>query len=195
VTSGTKWIRTIRSIGGILSKFSIAVLGFLAGVFSTWLVIPANSVAASMSRQQGRSIIDSSSFGHGALIDLPDSTPHFRPLEENPIFNNVRVWGQQQVLDGFECHSCLFEDAELSYSGGAFNIENARFSGTTHVVLSGSAANTVALLDLMNILSAGRAGTPIAQPLPPEKPIKKDAISKVPIGPINFTPPFIGPKG
>jgi len=181
-----------------MSKITVALFAFILGASSSWLlndkvqVVSACSTSPQASKPKPqRSIISSSAFGGSPEgIVIQGAIPMFRALETTPIFTDVTVFSTKQSLDGFECHNCQFDNAQLRYSGGAFNLENVRFSGITSVELAGAAANTVAFLKLLNGLSIG---APIASPTP-NKPIQKRATTKKPLPGINFTPPFIGPS-
>lgn len=179
-----------------MSKIAVALLAFISGACMSWLltgrVAVASTSTGSNNQKPQRSTITRSAFGNipGGIV-IEGAIPVFRALETTPIFTEVLVFNTKQSLDGFECHKCEFDNAELRYSGGAFNLEEVKFSGTTRVELSGAAANTVAFLKLLNGLSNGAA---TASPAP-NKPIERKATTKKPTGVINFTPPFIGPKG
>jgi hypothetical protein len=64
----------------------------------------------------------------------------------------------------------------LEYSGGAYNLQNARFSGVTRVVLMGAAANTVAILPVLEAIVAGQK----PKPANPNTPIIKTAAATTP---------------
>jgi len=121
---------------------------------------------------------------------IEGAIPSFRPLESTPIFEDFTFASVGQPLDGLDCRGCKFNNVTLRYSGGAYNLDNAQFSGTTRLVLEGAAANTLAFLKLLNGLSTG---IPLAS-LPPNKPLERKARAKKPDAKIDFTAPFIGPK-
>jgi hypothetical protein len=126
--------------------------------------------------------------GEGVLIE--GAQPSFLPIDRTPIFNNYTLANESQQLDGFDCRGCTFRDVELTYSGGAYHIENARFSGTTRLVLTGAAANTLAFLQFMQGIASGLPGVP---PLP-NKPVERRATAKKPMTGMDITAPFIGAK-
>lgn len=127
----------------------------------------------------------------GTAVAIQGAIPAFIPLDKTPIFEDFTISNSGQSLDGLDCRGCAFDNARLRYGGGAFNFENVKFSGTTRLVFEGAAANTIAFLRFLNGLSVG---TPIESPAP-NKPIRKRATTPKPLPEINFTPPFIGPKG
>lgn len=79
-----------------------------------------------------------------------------------------------QTLDGLNCVRCSFDNATLTYGGGTFKLTDCKFEGTTRVFLSGAAANTLAVLPLLEAIAQG--GAPKA-PVP-QKPIEKEATAK-----------------
>lgn len=79
-----------------------------------------------------------------------------------------------QALDGLDCDGCKFEDVTLEYSGGAYNLQNAQFSGVIRVVLKGPAANTMAILPLLQAIAVGHSEPPPN----PNRPILKSATAK-----------------
>jgi hypothetical protein len=181
-----------------MSKTTVTVCAFIVGTCCGFLLnnrVPIVSASplnpqASVPQKPQRSTISANAFGgDGEGVHIEGAIPMFRALETTPIFTDVTIFNTKQSLDGLECHNCNFNDADLRYSGGAFNLENVKFTGTIRLVLDGAAANTVAFLDLMKRISPG---APVVSPAP-QTPIKKKAITKRPSTPISFTPPFIGP--
>ena len=195
--------RTIipRSLGsgGVMSKTIIAVGAFILGTCCGFMLnnrVPIVAASAPLNSQASDSRPRRSIFHGGGVanagtgVSIVGAIPSFIPLETTPIFEDFTFSNVGQPLDGLDCRGCKFNDATLRYSGGAYNLENAKFSGTTRLVLDGAAANTLAFLKFLNGLSMG---IPPAS-LPPNKPIKRKAIAKKPIPKIDFTAPFIGPK-
>ncbi len=181
-----------------MSKTTIAAYAFIVGACCGFLLnnrVPS-VVASPLNRQASvpkpqRAIFHGggvANAGTGVLIQ--GAIPSFIPLENTPIFEGYRFSNVGQPLDGLDCHDCTFDNTVLRYGGGAFNLENVRFSGTTKLVLDGAAANTLAFLKFMNSLPTG---VPLASP-PPNKPIERKARAKNPLPKVDFTPPFIGPK-
>jgi len=198
---GMTWtVIRLSADGGIMTKITIAACAFIMGICCGLLLnnnVPTVS-ASSPDQQTGapqkprRGTISSSGFGNsGEGVHIEGAIPVFRDLESTPIFTDVQIFNTKQSLDGLECHNCEFDNAKLRYSGGAFNLENVKFSGTTSVELGGAAANTIAFLEFLNSLSVG---IPVASPTA-NKPIEKRAETKKPLPKISFTAPFIGPKG
>jgi len=79
-----------------------------------------------------------------------------------------------QPLDGLDLENCEFRNVTLEYSGGAFRLRNASFSGPIRVQLKGAAANTLVLLRFLDAMAASRA------PINPEKgkPLDKTTTAK-----------------
>ena len=181
-----------------MSKTAVAICAFIIGSCCGFLLnsrVPvvaastpnpqANAAAPQRSIFRGGGVSNS---GTGVLIG--GGIPAFIPLDRTPIFEDFNFSDVGQPLDGLDCRGCTFKDTRLTYSGGAYHLENANFSGTTTLVLTGAAANTVALLQFMNGLARGMP----SMSLPPRKPIQRKAIAKKPLPKIDFTAPFIGTK-
>jgi hypothetical protein len=181
-----------------MSKMTVAICAFILGACSSFLLnIRAPIVAASALNPQAsaprpqRTIFHGGGAGNsGTGVLIQGAIPSFIPLENTPIFEDFTFFNTGQPLDGLDCRGCKFNDVTLRYGGGAFNLDNTQFSGTTRLVLEGAAANTLAFLKLMNGLSTG---IPPAS-LPPNKPVERRARAKKPVPKIDFTAPFIGPK-
>jgi len=90
-----------------------------------------------------------------------------------------------QSLDGLNCADCTFTGVSLEYSGGAYSLENAHFGGVTQIVLKGAAANTVAILPLLQAISSGQAPE---QPAPNTPIIKTANTEKVRT--VSFVSPY-----
>lgn len=124
----------------------------------------------------------------GGGVKIGGVQPSFLPIDRTPIFTNFTLASEPQSLDGFDCRDCTFKDVELTYSGGAYHLENAKFSGTTRLVLTGAAANTLAFVQFMQDIASGLPGVPP----PPNKPIERKATAKKPMTRMDATAPFIG---
>lgn len=72
------------------------------------------------------------------------------------VFEDFGISGGQQALDGFNCKNCRFHNVMLTYSGGAFRLVNASFSGTTRLTFKGAAANTITALALVQAIEYGK---------------------------------------
>jgi hypothetical protein len=187
-----------------MSKTTVAVCAFIMGTCCGYLLnnrtptVLASQLHSQAAQKPQRSIFHGGGFGNsgtGAVIG--GAIPIFRPLETTPIFDGVNIFNTTQALDGLDCRNCAFDNVALQYWGGAYNLENAKFSGTTTLVLEGAAANTIAFLKFMDGLSVG---TPPPS-LPADKPVEKQsnipsipAIHKKPEPKIDFTAPYIGPR-
>lgn len=118
----------------------------------------------------------------GDAIPIVPPMPHFHAV--NMIITSP------QTLDGFDCEGCGFKDAELRYGGGPFDLRFSNFSGTTHITLTGAAANTLALLTFFDGIQKGIPAAPSI----PDQPIKKKITAKKPMTGLSLTPPFIGQR-
>jgi hypothetical protein len=189
-----------------MSKTTVMVCAFIVGTCCGFLLnnrvpivlaSPPNS-QASVPQKPQRSIFHGGGVGYGGTgVVISGALPVFRPLESTPIFEDFSIISTSQPLDGLDCRRCEFANVTLRYGGGAYNLENAKFSGTTTLVFEGAAANTVAFLKLIDGLSV------VAPPpsLPADKPVEKKstipptpANPKKPVPKIDFTAPFIGPR-
>lgn len=183
-----------------MSKFSICVLAFSAGfVCATLLFKPASVpvLAAGQSIEpsiEGRSVFDGTLFSNGKGFKIEGAVPQFLPIDQTPVFENVTISNDiplPQSIDGLDCRGCDFENVRLTYGGGAFNLENPRFSGTTTLTLTGAAANTVAFLKLMEQVGNGLPGLP-NDVLRPHTPVKRRFTAKKPMKHMTVTAPYIG---
>jgi hypothetical protein len=158
-----------------MSKFTIGIGGFVAGVCVALLF---NNPPIMVSANQGGIVL------RGAI-------PEVAPLENFPAIEKGHVIKSIQQLDGLNCVDCTFDDASLTYGGGPFRFVNAKFSGATNLTFAGAAANTLALLRLLEAVPRSTAPTPY----PPNEPINRTSVApKQPVPKIDFTPPFIGPQ-
>jgi hypothetical protein len=110
----------------------------------------------------------------GTGVKMPGTIPTFIPLEQTPIFEDFTFSDESQDLDGIECTGCTFNNVTLRYSGGAYKLANATFTGTTRVELRGAAANTIAFLPLLQAIASGQR----AEPPNPNRPVLKTATAK-----------------
>lgn len=62
---------------------------------------------------------------------------------------------EPQQLDGLDCTDCTFDNVRLTYGGGEVRLRNAKFVGTTRVVLTGAARNAFAVMVLANAIARG----------------------------------------
>ena len=90
-----------------------------------------------------------------------------------------------QQLDGMACTICSFIDVTLTYAGGSYSLVNRRFSGTTRFEFKGAAANTLAILPLMEALVLR---TPPKIP-PPKIPMHRNVTTEQPMS-IGFASPY-----
>lgn len=185
-----------------MSKVWISCISFLVGVLATTVLLKSDSVSAQATQAVSdldpaghpRSILENvgvvagPNYAIGGLEDIP----RFRPLNASPILKSVQVLGGHQILDGLDCRSCSFQDAQLSYGGGPFNLQDAHFSGSVSLTLEGAAANTVNMLNFLNLLQ--KPTGPIVSPKANKPIIHRAIVKRSPTAPINFGPSFIGNK-
>ena len=72
-----------------------------------------------------------------------------------------------QQLDGIACKNFEFSARELKYGGGNFAFDHCTFNGVVTVELTGAAANTMALLQILSHLR--RPSVPIPNPNTPSR--------------------------
>lgn len=179
-----------------MSKKSIGIGAFMIGtLFGLLSARCLQFVSASTSPSQsevpttGRNIFSGSTFIGG--IKILGAAPEVPPINKTPVFEGAIITSAHlQQLDGLDCRMCTFDNSALVYSGGAFNLKAAKFTGTTHISLAGAAANTVAFLQFMHGIDSG---IPSAS-LPPSRPIERKAAAKKPMTNLDVTAPFIGPQ-
>jgi hypothetical protein len=166
-----------------MSKLLLSLLSFIAGICVTLLT---GSRMPSLDAQSVSNItfVGGQGMTSGIRPD-PAAVPVVKPLNPTLSVKNVGIRNSHsQQLDGLKCNQCRFEDATLTYGGGAFDLKNSSITGTTRLQLTGAAANTVALLDLLR-------GIQVDSP-PKMKDIERKAKVKRPINQLNFSPPFDG---
>jgi hypothetical protein len=182
-----------------MSKISTTLCAFVLGVFCGILfnglaqVNTASRSSQEIDNLKTNPIVISGGrvFGLGTGVLIGGAIPTFLSIEQVPTFKDITISGtSSQPLDGLDCRGCTFNDTVLKYSGGAYNLEGAKITGTTHLVLEGAAANTVAFLEFMHGIASG---VPSAS-FPPNRPIERRAIAKKPMTKMDFTAPFIGAK-
>lgn len=182
-----------------MTKSVVAIWAFGLGVCCTLVLRTADRFVWASERQElvtsdhHRRVYKDSEFsgdGPGSFaVSIQGVIPSFRTLDQTPIFETAKISDASQNLDGFDCRSCAFKDVTLKYAGGAYNLQNATFSGTTRLVLQGAAANTVAFLGLMRSISNGVPGAPSAA----KKPVVRSAVAKKPLLKMDSSSPYIGP--
>lgn len=106
------------------------------------------------------------------LIGIPNSEPPVPGLA--PAICSGSMKNGTQALDGLDCRNCTFDGVALEYAGGAYNLQDAQFSGVTRIVLKGAAANTVSILPLLAAIEAGQR---LEQPNP-NAPIIRSTTAK-----------------
>ena len=101
--------------------------------------------------------------GKGIELKREPIVPSLSSITERGITLRNAV----QPLDGLNCENCTFENVTFEYSGGAYRLVGCTFHGTIRVGFKGAAANTLALLA---IVEATRAPKPPSGPSPGPTP-------------------------
>jgi len=177
-----------------MSKITVALGSFTLGAVCSFLLLGSQTVTLAQSSAQTPSPtppaahcvfnnITAQGVG-GKVFDFhaEPSVPGFGP----PVCT-AKIEDSTQPLDGLNCTDCAFTNATLEYSGGPYNLVRASFAGTTQIVLKGAAANTVAILPLLQAITAGSAEPPPN----PNRPILKSATAKKPLR-IDWRSPYGG---
>jgi hypothetical protein len=92
-----------------------------------------------------------------------------------------------QQLDGVEFKDSEFKGVTWEYSGGAFSLVNVKISTPMRVTLKGAAANTMALLAIVQAVNDGAR----PRPMNPNAPVLRQATEKHTVT-IDLTSPYIG---
>ena len=169
-----------------MSKVFLSLASFIIGVGATLILNGPPSIRAQVTFDA------TNAKGMSNFIRVnPQSVPAFASLDSNGKAEGITLKHGKQTLDGLRCEQCTFDDAELSYSGGPFDLNKLGISGTTHISYSGAAANTVALLDLLKSVGLGVDGVKTE----PNTPIRRSTTTKRAGTVVTFTAPYtkIGP--
>src|SRR6266404_1521008 len=127
-----------------MSKTALAISTFILGACCGFLlnnrapIVSASQLnpQAGVPQKPRRSIFHGGGFGNGGTgAVIEGAVPVFLPLERTPIFDGTSIFNTVQPLDGLDCRNCEFNNVTLQYWGGAYNLENAKFSGTTTLIL------------------------------------------------------------
>lgn len=179
--------------GWMMSKITLTLGALMVGLVLGSLFSTGRAATQSQAPSSGVPQI----FG-GATIDcagIPGCTPLGLPNRQpqvpvlGPPLAHMTFARGTQPLDGLDCDDCIFADTTLIYGGGAFNLKNAQFSGTTHLELNGAAANTLAMLNLVEAIMKGTVKPKVS---PPNKAISKTAKAPAPLKGMNISSPFVG---
>ena len=164
-----------------MSKVAVALGSFIVGACSAFFALPGShtSILAQAPpptrppASKLRLIVDEHAF------------PGVRPI--SMILTDIPFSETTQQLDGVDCVRCTFNDVTLEYGGGSYKFTESRFSGPIRVEFKGAAANTLALLQVLQSLAAG------SQPKPPtpKAPIKRAATPKKPVK-VTLLSPYQG---
>jgi hypothetical protein len=148
-----------------MSKPTIALGSFIAGVCFALLFSIGDHAAVHAQAPTPQLQEQLPSFaGDGAVI-MSGGIPAVP--KELASMSNFET--SEQQLDGLDCTACTFRSPILRYSGGAFRFTNVRFEGPVRVEFSGAAANTLAMLSLVQAL--GLSQSP-ARPQPAQPVIR-----------------------
>jgi hypothetical protein len=126
-----------------MRSFILALGSFIVGAITSWLLmsIPHTSMSVQFASAQPRGFFDESAI------------PRVPPISTEQ-YHREFVGGVQQ-LDGLSCRQCVFTNTVLAYSGGAYRLTDAMFSGTPTLILRGAALNTMRVLQLFGQIPAG----------------------------------------
>jgi hypothetical protein len=189
---GEETKRTInqRSRGRSMSRLCIAVCFFVGGY--SFAAIGLQSSEQKISDEHRPVFTRYHSISTAVPVVIRGGIPVVPDIVKTPIFDQMEVSaGGVQALDSLDCRNCSFEDATLTYGGGAFNLVGLKTSGTTTVKLTGAAANTYAFLKFMEQIGKGVEGTGANFPI--SRPIERKTVTKKPMTKMTVTAPFIGP--
>ncbi len=126
-----------------MSRTMLALESFVVGACSTLLLAgnqsfgnQASTTPQAPGSTQGRSVFKGGGAAHGNKgMVLTGSEPTFKPFVAFPKFEEFIFEDVTQSLDGLDCTNCVFKDVRFEYAGGAYNLINCSFSGTTRVTL------------------------------------------------------------
>ncbi|MBZ5668541.1 MAG: hypothetical protein LAO04_02280 [Acidobacteriia bacterium] len=150
-----------------MSKTMLALESFVVGAFCMFFMLSGSHT----------SILAQSGLG------LPDAIPVVPPLSSIEV-RDSHFGTEPQQLDGLNCKECTFDNVTLTYGGGAYHLENCRFSGTTRVVFTGAAQNALAVLPLIAAITSGNPN-----PNPPRPKETRIAQAKAPITIVRWVSP------
>jgi hypothetical protein len=158
-----------------MSKVTIALgslivgasLGFLCGNHTSTLVQPLSARA----------------LPQGGAVVLPGAIPLVPGIVSH--FNGGTMAKSIQQLDGTAFKDFAFSDVTFEYSGGAYTLENVNVSTPTRVHLKGAAANTMALVALVQAINSGAR----PQPPNPNAPILQEPTNKHTLA-VSFASPY-----
>lgn len=200
-----------------MSKFVLVCLSFMAGVLTTLAVLGFGRISAQAPPPAQRpnpnqalspsplvpdtdpdgkprgiwsQITMSNIVGIRPLQNLED-IPKFDPLNSRPILKNGYFSKEVQVLDGLDCRTCTFDNANLVYGGGPFNLENTQFTGQVSLQFVGAAANTIGMMKLTGLLKEEEAAIP--QPEINKPVVETTIIKRQKAAPkVGFGTPYMG---
>jgi hypothetical protein len=157
-----------------MSKVTLALGSFIVGACAMFFISLGNQA----STLEQPSFAQVSALGTNGAPVVPPLIPQVKGL-------TIEGGSIPQMLDGLDCKECTFKDVTLTYAGGAYNFDHCNFSGTTRVVLSGAAANTMAILPLLQAITRGVP----PKPPTPQKPTEQTATAKQ-LMTVSFASPF-----
>lgn len=168
-----------------MNKVTLALGSFIVGACTAFLLVSLFGSHTSAFAQEPK---PPSISGPGLFINAQTGIPPVPGLTQS--FENFDLQAHSLFfLDGVACINCILGDTDLVYGGGAFSLNNFKFSGPVRVKLVGAAANTMAFVTFMEAVGARQA---IPKPKPSEPIIRAALIDKPISG--DFTTPFNGSK-
>jgi hypothetical protein len=104
--------------------------------------------------------------------------------------SGAHIASRGQQLDGMDIKDSEFRDMTWEYSGGAFTLANVKISAPMRVRFGGAAANTLALLAIIQAVDS--AAQPV--PLNPNAPILRTTTAQNNTVTLDFASPYQGNK-
>src|SRR6266851_10342123 len=111
-----------------MSKVTVALVSFVAGISSTLLFSMLSGNQRSISAQEPEP---------GPAMIIVGAEPKVPPLAGVHFNGQVTTTGGVMPLDGIDCEGCTFSGPLFSYAGGAVRLTNPKFSGPVRVNFKG----------------------------------------------------------
>jgi hypothetical protein len=121
----------------------------------------------------------------GNFISSPTAVPVVPGIRAHAT--NSHGYGKTQQLDGMDFTNSEFGDMTWEYSGGAFSLVSVKISAPMRVTLKGAAANTMALLAIVQAVNTGAH----PEPMNPNAPILRQTTEKHTVI-VDLTSPYKG---
>jgi hypothetical protein len=148
-----------------------ATLGFFCGNH-TWMVVQRASAQANLAPTLG--------------FEAPQAIPTVPGIVVHSDKSRIGP-GKIQQLDGMDFKNSEFVDVTWEYSGGAFSLTNTKISAPMRVTLKGAAANTRALLAVIQAVNTGNR----PKPMDPNAPVLRKTTATHTVT-IDLNSPYLG---